>query len=181
MAVNDEICSNEVGEGCETAATLVLAMVKRPVDRPSPVPNAPGNVSHEVHPHDDIEEHHHFHHGMESYDDVHGKLLGTERAIRARTFETEGFKRMKVHSKVDRSVAKFLGATVTTTKWIDTSKGDDHKLGYRARLAGREIKTSQRPESFAATPPFGIPRRDFCHMRIQPAWQGILQSVEHRH
>ena len=58
-----------------------------------------------------------------------------------------------MHSKVDRSVAKLLGAKIITTKWIDTNKGDEHNPGYRAPLIGREIKTDQRPELFATTPP----------------------------
>lgn len=49
---------------------------------------------------------------------------------------------MIVHSKVDRSVAKQLGAKVITVKWIDTNKGDEENLDYRVRLVGREIKTN---------------------------------------
>ena len=42
---------------------------------------------------------------------------------------------------------------VTTTRWIDTNKGDQEKQNYRARLVGREIKTDERPDLFVATPP----------------------------
>ena len=60
---------------------------------------------------------------------------------------------MQVYSKVDRLVAKQLGAKMITTRWIDTNKGDDSKPDYRARLVGREIKIDPRPDLFAATPP----------------------------
>ena len=41
-----------------------------------------------------------------------------------------------------------------TTKWVDTSKGDEANLDYRARLVGREIKTNQRFDLFVAALPF---------------------------
>ena len=90
---------------------------------------------------------------MGFYDDVHGKPLEKERAIQARKLEMDFFKKMQVYSKVNRSVAKQLGAKVITTRWIDTNKGDAEKLDYRARLVGREIKTDQRLDLFADTPP----------------------------
>ena len=89
----------------------------------------------------------------EFYDDVHGKPFNKDMAIRARKLEMDFFKRMKVYTKVDRSEATLLTATVITTKWIDTSKGDGHTPDHRARLVGREVKTDPRPELFAATPP----------------------------
>ena len=39
------------------------------------------------------------------------------------------------------------------TRWIDTDKGDAENPNYRSRLVGREIKTDERPDLFAATPP----------------------------
>ena len=58
---------------------------------------------------------------------------------------------MGVYIKVPRSCAG--GSKVITTRWIDTNKGDQEKPNYRARLVGREIKTDERPDLFAATPP----------------------------
>ena len=40
-----------------------------------------------------------------------------------------------------------------TTRWVDTDKGDAENPNYRAKLAGREIKTDERPDLFVATPP----------------------------
>ena len=106
------------------------------------------------HPHDDIEEYTSFYQGMEFHDDVYGRPLDKNLATRARKLEMDFFKKMKVHSKVERSVAKQLGAKVITTRWIDTNKvGDDSKPDYRARLVGREIKIDDRPDLFAAIPP----------------------------
>ena len=42
---------------------------------------------------------------------------------------------------------------ITTTRWIDTDKGDAENPNYRLRLVGREIKTDERLDLFAATPP----------------------------
>ena len=56
-----------------------------------------------------------------------------------------------VYTKVPRSAAG--GNKVITTRWIDIDKGDDENPNYRARLVGREIKTDERPDLFAATHP----------------------------
>ena len=104
------------------------------------------------HPHDEVEGFHHLHHGKEFYDDAHGGPLDKDLAVKAGKFEIEFLGRMEVYTKVDRSAAQMLNAKVATTKWIDTSKGDDHSPDYRARLVGREIKIEQRPGLFAATP-----------------------------
>ena len=58
---------------------------------------------------------------------------------------------MGVYTKVPRSHAG--GSKIITTKWIDTDTGDAGNPNYRARLVGREIKTDDRPDLFAATPP----------------------------
>lgn len=112
-----------------------------------------GSSKAHPHPHGEVEDYKHFYHGKEFYDDIYGKLLERDRAIAARKLEMDFFKRMQVHSKVDRNVAKQIGAKIITTRWIDTNKGDDKNPDYRARLVGREIKTDQRPDLFAATPP----------------------------
>ena len=61
---------------------------------------------------------------------------------------------MNVYSKVDRAIAKQLGAKFITTKWVDTSKGCEENAGYSARLVGREVETDQGFDLFAATAPF---------------------------
>ena len=40
-----------------------------------------------------------------------------------------------------------------SVRWVDTNKGSDEEPNYRSRLVGREIKTSDRPDLFAAMPP----------------------------
>ena len=61
------------------------------------------------------------------------------------------FAKWGVYIKVPRSAAG--NNKVITTRWIDTDKGDEENPNYRARLVGREIKTDERPDLFAATPP----------------------------
>ena len=45
------------------------------------------------------------------------------------------------------------GSKLITTKWVDTNKGTPEEPNYRSRLVGGEIKTDDRPDLFAATPP----------------------------
>ena len=69
----------------------------------------------------------------------------------ARKTEIEFFKKMGVSIKVHKS--KAFGNKVVTTRWIDTNKGDDKNRDHRSRLVGRELKTDNRLDLFAATPP----------------------------
>lgn len=89
---------------------------------------------------------------MEFYDHVYGKPPEKERAIVGRKFEMGFFKDMNVHSKVKRSAAKQIWPTIITTRWVDTSKGDEKNLDYRVRLVGREMQTNQSLDLFAAPP-----------------------------
>ena len=78
--------------------------------------------------------------GMEFWDDVNDwKPLTWELEVQARTLEMESFKKMGVHKKVPRDVAKKMGCKVITTKWVDTNKGDTLRPNYRSRLVGREV------------------------------------------
>ena len=61
------------------------------------------------------------------------------------------FRRMGVYRKIKRSEVP-AGAKIITTKWVDTNKGTEQEPNYRSRLVGREIKTDDRPDLFAATP-----------------------------
>ena len=90
--------------------------------------------------------------GKDFYDDISGKWLDKDRAIEARRLELEFFRKMGVYTKIPRSAAG--DAKVITTKWIDTDKGDAENPNYRARPVGRELKTDERPDLFAATPPW---------------------------
>ena len=73
--------------------------------------------------------------------------------IEARQLEMDFFRRMGVYSKVDRGEVAKAGAKVITTRWVDTNKGDLVNPNYRARLVGREMKTDNRLDLFAGTPP----------------------------
>ena len=141
-AVKGELVKKSTGSMCAIAIGMLNAMCR----------NSIGTAT-EIHPRDDSEEFRHLYHGMEFYDDAYGRPFNKERAVAARQIEMEFFWGMRVHSNVDRSAARQIGAPVITTKWIDTSKGDDNNLGHRARLVGRKITTDQRPDLFAATPP----------------------------
>ena len=87
--------------------------------------------------------------GADFFDDVTGAPLNKKLATEARRLEIEYFRKMGVYTKVRRE--KWM--KVITTRWIDTSKGDEQTPDYRARLVGREIKRDRRDDLFAATPP----------------------------
>ena len=84
-------------------------------------------------------------------DDISMKPLDKARAIDARRLEIEFFRKMKVYEKVPISQA--AGHKVIITRWLDVDKGDEERPNYRARLVGRELKTDNRLDLFAATPP----------------------------
>ena len=104
-------------------------------------------------PHDDMEGYLHFYHDMDFHDVVHGKLLGRQFAIKARKLEMDFSRRMDVCTTVTWSQAKFSGVEAITTKYIDTSKVDEHSPEYGTRFVGRGINAHQRPQFFATTPP----------------------------
>ena len=85
-------------------------------------------------------------------DDVKAGELDKPRVIEARKLEMDFFKQMGVYRKIPRAAVP-AGQKVITTKWVDTNKGSVDEPDYRSRLYGREIKTDERPDLFAATPP----------------------------
>lgn len=87
---------------------------------------------------------------MEFHGDVYGRLFDKEFGITARKFEMDFVKKMKVHSKVERAIAKNLGAKIITTHWIDTNKCYEVNFDYRVRFVRRDINIDQRPELFVA-------------------------------
>ena len=58
---------------------------------------------------------------------------------------------MGVYEEVPESDA--AGGNLVALRYVDVNKGDDKCPDYRARLVGREIKTDQRLDLFAPTPP----------------------------
>ena len=123
MVVKEELLDKKLGLPNVALTNLVMNMTKAESDAHSPTPADINKGT--PHPHDI--DYHHLYHGMGFYDDVHGESLEKELAIQARKLEMDFFRRMQVYSKVDRSVAKHLGAKVITPRWIDTNKGDECK------------------------------------------------------
>ena len=91
--------------------------------------------------------------GIDFFDDLSGSALDKDLMIEARRLEMEFFRRMGVYTKVHRSEVAKAGAKTITTRWVDTNKGDLVSPNYRARLVGREMKTDNRLDLFAGTPP----------------------------
>ena len=90
---------------------------------------------------------------FEFIDDVSGRVLDHELAVKARKLEMDFFRKMRVYDKVPRAVSTRDGCRVISTKWVDINKGDQKAPNYRARLVGRELKLDSRLDLFAATPP----------------------------
>ena len=72
----------------------------------------------------------------------------------ARAEELETVKKMKVWVKVDREQCfRDTGKPPIKLRWVDINKGDEAKPNHRSRIVAKEIKTNNRPDLFAATPP----------------------------
>ena len=87
--------------------------------------------------------------GQKFVDDVSGLFLNKELAIQARKLEIDFFKNHWVCEKVPKEP----WMQVISTKWLDTSKGDETSPNYRVRLVGKEIGREKRDDLFAATLP----------------------------
>ena len=59
-----------------------------------------------------------------------GRTLNREMAMEARKHEIEFFRKMGVHTQVDRNNAY---SRIIIHKWLDTDKGDEKSLKYRSR------------------------------------------------
>ena len=89
-----------------------------------------------------------------SIDDVSARVLDHELAVKARTLETDFFRKMRVYDKATRAAATRDGCRVISTTWVDVNKGGPERAqNYRARLVGRELKLDSRLDFFAASPP----------------------------
>ena len=88
------------------------------------------------------------------YDDVSGKELPKQLAIRARETELEYSRFMKLWSKVPiKECYEKTGAAPIGVKWIEVNKGDDLNPNIRARLVAQEFNQGKLSTIFAATPP----------------------------
>ena len=90
---------------------------------------------------------------FEFIDDVSGRVLDHELAVKARKLEMDLFRKMRMYDKVPSAAATRDGCRVISTKWVDINKRDQKAPNYRARLVGRELKLDSRLDLFAATPP----------------------------
>ena len=90
---------------------------------------------------------------FEFIDDVSGRVLDHELAVKARTLETDFFRKMRVYDKVTRAAATRDGCRVISTTWVDVNKGGQNAPNYRARLVDCELKLDSRLDLFAASPP----------------------------
>jgi len=92
---------------------------------------------------------HKLYEGGEFVDDLSGKDLDKELAIKARLLELNFFRRHKVYTKVPKET----WMRPISTKWLDVNKGDKSQPNYRSRLVGRELNLYKRDDLFAGTPP----------------------------
>ena len=88
------------------------------------------------------------------YDAITAEELNPTLVKLARAEEIEYYRTMKVYSKVLRSMAwEKTGKAPIKVKWVDHNKGTAECPQIRSRLVAKEIRVSERPELFAATPP----------------------------
>lgn len=160
QAVKEETIDNADGDRCKVLEKVLQTIANINVASPAGVPSgSPKDFAivekHKEmqHPHDDLEGCRGLCQGINVYDDVCGRPLHKDLAAKVPKLEMDFFKEMKVFSKVDRPVAKQLGAKTITARWVDASKGDEVNPDYRARPVRRAIKIHQRPDLFVATPP----------------------------
>ena len=113
---------------------------------------------------------HELYQDFEFIDDVSGRVLDHEFAVKARKLEMDFFRKMRVYDKVPRAVATRDGCRVISTKWVDINKGDQKAPNYRARLVGRELKLDSRLDLFAATPPLEAHPNYLLFVRKQSVW-----------
>ena len=72
----------------------------------------------------------------------------------ARAEELAVVKKMHVWRKVRREECfQATGRPPIKLRWVVINKGDELHPKYRSRIVAKEIKTDNRPELFAATPP----------------------------
>jgi hypothetical protein len=92
--------------------------------------------------------------GEEFLDAITWEKLDSRLVRIARKEEIEYYRQMNVYSKVNRSVGvEKTGKAPIKVMWVDHNKGTKDKPEIRSRLVAKEIKTSYKPELFAATPP----------------------------
>ena len=90
----------------------------------------------------------------EYHDEITGKLLPKQEVIKARLDEMCQIRTHAVYDKVPIEECYIVtGKKPIQTKWLDINKGDEDNPEYRSRLVAKEIKSDNRLDLFAATPP----------------------------
>ena len=88
------------------------------------------------------------------WDDLTGRELRRDLVEAARAEELAVVKKMMVWRKVRREEClAATGKPPIKLRWVDINKGDELNPKYRSRIVAKEIRTDNRPELFAATPP----------------------------
>ena len=70
-----------------------------------------------------------------------------------------------------RSVGTKPGPTPIGTRWVDVNKRRRQKPEYRSRLVAKEIKTKEREDLVAATPPLEAKKFLFS-VTVTECWEG---------
>ena len=84
---------------------------------------------------------------------------------------------MNVYTKVSRAVAtERTGKAPIKVMRVDHNKGSKDKPEIRSRLVAKEIKTSYKPELFAATPPLEALK---LLMSLKASSQGENRCIMH--
>ena len=98
-------------------------------------------------------------------DDQTGKELDPVKVKEARKAEIDYYKKMKVYRKVPISMAwENTGKPPIGIRWVDVLKACGT---YRSRLVAKEVKKTNSPELFAATPP----TESVKYLLTKPAWK----------
>ena len=82
--------------------------------------------------------------GEIGWDDPNNCPLDSTLIKEAREVELAYFRKQGVYTKVPRSEALRRKAKVIQLRWVDTNKGDSERPNVRARLVGKEFRTTWR-------------------------------------
>ena len=122
-------CEGDIGESLMQAMERVLNQC-RPIVRHGLPARATGDCTHQdvtcainvptkADPHVKDE----LYQDFEFIDDVSGRVLDHELAVKARKLEMDFFREMRVYEKVPRAADTRDGCRVISTKWVDINKG----------------------------------------------------------
>ena len=96
-------------------------------------------------------------------DDMTGEELDENLVKKAMAEELTYFHKMKVYDVVDKKEQQRCGGKIIGTKWVVVNKGDSSNPDIRARLVGKEFRTTSDDSLYAATPPLEALRVVISH------------------